>query len=149
MNQDRLDQFDKTMLRMAGDLADMSLATRSKVGALIVKDGRIVSMGWNGMPSGFPNSELEITHPDGTLATNPLVIHAEANAIDKCAAFQGSSTEGATLYVTMSPCLECAKNIIGSRIKRVVFRDLYRITDSLDVLKRGEVTVDRIAKEEL
>lgn len=149
MTPARFKQFDKTLLRMAGDLASMSLATRSKVGALIVKDGRVVSMGWNGMPSGFPNEELELLQPDGTLLTNPLVLHAEANAINKCATFQGSSTEGATLYVTMSPCVDCAKNIIGSRIKRVVFRDLYRIADSLDVLARGDVEVTQIPSAQL
>ena len=149
MTPQRFDEFDKTLLRMAGELAKMSLATRSKVGALIVKDGRIVSMGWNGMPSGFPNDELEITQADESIVTNSLVLHAEANAINKCATFQGSSTEGATLYVTMSPCVECAKNIIGSRIKRVVFRDLYRIADSLDILARAKIEVSRIQTEEL
>lgn len=149
MTPERFEEFDKTVMRMAGELAKMSLATRSKVGALIVKDGRIVSMGWNGMPSGFPNEELEQVLPDGSTVTNPLVLHAEANAINKCATFQGSSTEGATLYVTMSPCVECAKNIIGSKIKRVVFRDLYRIADSLDVLARAKIIVDRISADSL
>lgn len=149
MTPERFDRFDKILLKMAGDLAEMSLATRSKVGALIVKDGRIVSMGWNGMPSGFPNDELEITDAQGVVTTNPLVVHAEANAINKCAAFPGSSTEGATLYVTMSPCVECAKNILSSKIKRVVFRDLYRISDSLTILERGDVKVERIKAEDL
>lgn len=143
MTPERFAQLDKTLLNMAGSLAQMSLATRSKVGALVYKDDRIVSMGWNGMPSGFPNEEIEYME-DGKLVTNPLVLHAEANAILKCSKTPGSSTENGTLYVTLSPCRECCKLIIQSGIKRVVYRDEYRITDGIDVLRRAGIKVERL-----
>lgn len=138
MTPKRKRQLDHVFMAMAQDLATMSLATRSKVGAIIVKDGNVKSTGWNGMPSGFPNEELERFDASGALVTNPLVLHAESNAILKCAR-EGSASEGAYLYVTMSPCPECAKLIIQAGIKKVYYRHKYRLTEGLAVLKRAKV----------
>lgn len=136
--------IDKRYLRMASIWAENSYCTRRKVGALIVKDRMIISDGYNGTPSGFENvCELE----DGT--TKPYVLHAEANAITKIAR-SGNNSEGATLYVTTSPCLECAKLIIQSGIKRVVYSEKYRLEDGIELLKRARVEVEYIdiSKEE-
>lgn len=120
---------------MAAIWAENSYCTRRKVGALIVKDKMIISDGYNGTPAGFENvCELE----DGT--TKPYVLHAEANAITKIAR-SGNSSEGATIYVTTSPCIECAKLIIQSGIKRVVFSEKYRVEDGIELLKRANVEV--------
>lgn len=128
-------ELDKRYLRMAAIWAENSYCTRRKVGALIVKDKMIISDGYNGTPAGFENvCELE----DGT--TKPYVLHAEANAITKIAR-SGNSSEGATIYVTTSPCIECAKLIIQSGIKRVVFSEKYRVEDGIELLKRANVEV--------
>ena len=127
--------IDKRYLRMASIWAENSYCTRRKVGALIVKDKMIISDGYNGTPSGFENvCELE----NGT--TKPYVLHAEANAITKIAR-SGNNSEGATLYVTTSPCLECAKLIIQAGIKRVVYSEKYRLEDGLELLKRANIEV--------
>ena len=115
--------FDKRYLRMARIWAENSYCQRRKVGALIVKDNAIISDGYNGTPSGFPNI---CEDPNGN--TIPYVLHAEANAISKLARSNNNS-EGATLYITASPCLECAKLIIQAGIKRVVYGEPYRIAD--------------------
>lgn len=136
--------IDKRYLRMASIWAENSYCTRRKVGALIVKDKMIISDGYNGTPSGFENvCELE----DGT--TKPYVLHAEANAITKIAR-SGNNSEGATLYVTTSPCLECSKLIIQSGIKRVVYSEKYRLEDGIELLKRAGIEVEYvdISKEE-
>lgn len=133
--EDKLLELDKRYLRMAAIWAENSYCTRRKVGALIVKDKMIISDGYNGTPAGFENvCELE----DGT--TKPYVLHAEANAITKIAR-SGNSSEGATIYVTTSPCLECAKLIIQSGIKRVVFSEKYRVEDGIELLKRANIEV--------
>ncbi|MDE5791118.1 MAG: dCMP deaminase family protein [Muribaculaceae bacterium] len=125
--------LDKRYLRMATIWSENSYCVRRKVGALIVKDKMIISDGFNGTPSGFPNlCESE----DGV--TFPYVLHAEANAITKVARSNNSS-EGSTLYVTASPCMECSKLIIQAGIRRVVFSELYRITDGLDLLNKAGV----------
>ena len=134
MNEKQL-ELDKRYLRMARIWAENSYCTRRKVGALIVKDKMIISDGYNGTPSGFENvCELD----NGT--TKPYVLHAEANAITKIAKSSNNS-DGATLYVTASPCLECSKLIIQSGIRRVVYSEAYRLTDGLDLLKRAGVEV--------
>ncbi len=125
--------LDIRYLRMATIWAENSYCNRRKVGAIIVKDRMIISDGYNGTPSGFEN-----ICEDKDNITKPYVLHAEANAITKVARSNNSS-DGATLYITASPCLECAKLIIQSGIKRVVFNELYRITDGLDLLKRANV----------
>jgi len=130
---DKQEALDKRYLRMARIWAENSYCTRRKVGALLVKDKMIISDGYNGTPSGFENvCELE----DGT--TKPYVLHAEANAITKVAK-SGNSSLGATLYVTASPCLECAKLIIQSGIKRVVYSEKYRLDDGLKLLERANI----------
>lgn len=125
--------LDRRYLRMTAIWAENSYCERRKVGALIVKDNMIISDGYNGTPAGFENV-CEDEHG----LTKPYVLHAEANAITKVARSNNSS-EGATLYVTASPCIECAKLIIQTGIRRVVFSELYRITDGLDLLKRAGV----------
>ncbi len=128
-------ELDRRYLRMACIWAENSYCTRRKVGALIVKDKMIISDGYNGTPSGFENvCELD----DGT--TKPYVLHAEANAITKIAK-SGNNSDGATLYVTASPCLECSKLIIQSGIRRVVYSENYRLTDGVDLLRRAGVEV--------
>ena len=128
-------ELDKRYLRMARIWAENSYCTRRKVGALIVKDKMIISDGYNGTPAGFENvCELD----DGT--TKPYVLHAEANAITKIAK-SGNNSDGATLYVTTSPCMECSKLIIQSGIRRVVYSESYRLTDGIDLLKRAGVEV--------
>ncbi|MDE6652299.1 MAG: dCMP deaminase family protein [Paramuribaculum sp.] len=125
--------LDKRYLRMALIWAENSYCVRRRVGALIVRDQMIISDGFNGTPAGFEN----ICEDENGL-TKPYVLHAEANAITKVARSNNSS-EGATLYVTASPCLECSKLIIQAGIKRVVFHELYRMSDGIDLLKRASV----------
>ena len=127
-------QFDGSYLDMASVWARNSYCKRRQVGALIVKDRMIISDGYNGTPAGFEN----VCEEDGV--TKPYVLHAEANAITKVAKSSNSS-DGATLYVTASPCLECAKLIIQSGIKRVVYSEEYRITDGIDLLRRAVIEV--------
>ncbi|MBO4771735.1 MAG: dCMP deaminase family protein [Bacteroidales bacterium] len=130
---DKQEALDRRYLRMARIWAENSYCTRRQVGALIVKDKMIISDGYNGTPSGFENvCELE----DGS--TKPYVLHAEANAITKVAKSNNNSL-GATLYVTASPCMECAKLIIQSGIRRVVYGEMYRLTDGLDLLHRANI----------
>ena len=131
-------KFDHPYLEMAEVWAQNSYCKRRKVGALLVKDRMIISDGYNGTPSGFENI---CEDEDGV--TNPYVLHAEANAITKVAK-SGNSSEGATLYVTASPCMECAKLIIQAGIKRVVYRDEYRITDGIDLLRRAGIEVEQV-----
>ena len=128
--EDKQRILDLRYLRMARIWSENSYCKRRQVGALIVKDKMIMSDGYNGTPSGFPNV---CENEEG--ATFPYVLHAEANAITKVACSNNSS-EGATLYVTASPCIECSKLIIQAGIKRVVFSEMYRITDGLDLLRR-------------
>ena len=132
-----MEKFDHSYLEMAEIWAQNSYCTRRTVGALLVKDRMIISDGYNGTPSGFEN----ICEEDGV--TKPYVLHAEANAITKVAK-SGNSSEGATLYVTASPCMECSKLIIQSGIKRVVYRDEYRITDGIDLLRRAGIEVEKV-----
>ena len=134
MNEKQL-TLDKRYIRMAGIWAENSYCTRRQVGALIVKNQRIISDGYNGTPSGFEN-----ICEDENNVTKPYVLHAEANAITKIARSNNSS-DGATLYVTASPCIECAKLIIQSGIKRVVYSEKYRLEDGLELLQRAGIEV--------
>ncbi len=127
--------LDSRYLRMARIWAENSYCVRRKVGALLVKDRMIISDGYNGTPAGFENV---CENSEGL--TKPYVLHAEANAITKVARSNNSS-EGSTLYITASPCLDCAKLIIQAGIRRVVFNELYRITDGIDLLKRAGIEV--------
>ena len=125
--------LDKRYLRMATIWAENSYCRRRQVGAIIVKDKMIISDGFNGTPSGFEN-----VCEDENDTTKPYVLHAEANAITNVARSSNSS-DGATLYVTTSPCIECSKLIIQAGIKRVVFNELYRMHDGINLLKRAGV----------
>lgn len=136
--EDKETLLDKRYLRMARIWSENSYCNRRKVGALLVKDKMIISDGYNGTPAGFPN-----ICEDSENRTVPYVLHAEANAITKVAKSNNSS-DGSTLYVTDSPCIECAKLIIQAGIKRVVFSKLYRITDGLDLLRQANVKTDYI-----
>ena len=135
-----MSKFDRRYLEMAEIWAKNSYCKRRQVGALLVKDNMIISDGYNGTPSGFEN----VCEENGV--TKPYVLHAEANAISKIAK-SGNSSAGATLYVTASPCMECAKLIIQSGIKRVVYKDEYRLTDGVDLLRRAGIEVERVDDE--
>lgn len=135
---DKKNKFDKQYLRMARIWAVNSYCRRRQVGAILVKDNMIISDGYNGTPSGFEN-ECE----DENNVSKAYVLHAEANAITKVAKSSNSS-DGSTLYITTSPCMECAKLIIQSGIVRVVFSEKYRITDGLDLLERVGIELDYI-----
>lgn len=131
-------EIDKKYLAMAQIWSGNSYCNRRKVGALIVKDKMIISDGFNGTPSGMEN-----VCEDENGITKDYVLHAEANAITKVAKSSNSS-DGATLYVTTSPCMECSKLIIQSGIKRVVFSNKYRIETGLDLLKEVGISVEQI-----
>ncbi len=131
----KLHKLDLRYLRMARIWAENSYCQRRKVGALVVKDKMIISDGYNGTPSGFEN----ICEDDSNL-TKPYVLHAEANAITKLARSSNNS-DGATLYVTASPCIECAKLIIQAGIKRVVYGEKYRLEDGIELLRRANIEV--------
>ena len=137
-NRHKQEIIDSRYLRMARIWAENSYCKRRQVGAIIVKDSMIISDGYNGTPSGFEN-----VCEDENGLTRPYVLHAEANAITKLAR-SSNSGQGATLYVTASPCLECAKLIIQSGITRVVYNELYRICDGIDLLQRAGVKCDLI-----
>lgn len=129
-SEEKQRQLDCRYLRMAAIWGENSYCIRRQVGALLVKDKMIISDGYNGTPSGFEN-----VCEDDSGQTKPYVLHAEANAITKVAK-SANNCEGATLYVTTSPCLECSKLIIQAGIKRVVYSTEYRITDGLDLLRK-------------
>ena len=134
-------QLDIRYLKMARIWAENSYCVRRKVGALIVKDKMIISDGYNGTPSGFEN-----ICEDEEGKTKAYVLHAEANAITKVAK-SANNCDGSTLYVTASPCIECAKLIIQSGIKRVVYGEKYRIMDGVELLERAGVIVEYMPDE--
>ena len=123
-------KLDERYLRMARIWAENSYCQRRQVGALVVKDKMIISDGYNGTPSGFEN-----VCEDDNNVTKPYVLHAEANARSN------NNSDGATIYITASPCIECAKLIIQAGIKRVVYGEKYRLTDGIDLLKRAGIEV--------
>lgn len=133
-----MNKFDEKYIRMAEIWAENSYCQRRKVGALLVKDRMIISDGFNGTPSGFEN-----VCEDENGVTKPYVLHAEANAISKVAQ-SGNSSSGATLYVTASPCIECSKLIIQAGITRVVYRDEYRLTDGVELLRKAGIEVEKV-----
>lgn len=134
--------LDQRYLKMAEIWAQNSYCKRRKVGALLVKDKMIISDGYNGTPAGFEN-----ICEDENNNTKPYVLHAEANAITKVAK-SGNNSLNATLYVTSSPCLECAKLIIQAGIKRVVFTESYRLEDGINLLKRANIEVKQVDLDE-
>lgn len=170
MTNERKIEYDCVYMRMAQCMGDLSYAIRNKVGAIIVsKNGQIISQGFNGTPTGQDNCCEDViceshfrdgrcfcgcedsqktvyrckTCDFGKLVTKKSVLHAESNAIAKCAKWM-NTTEGGTIYVTLSPCYECSKLIIQSGIKRVVFNDIYRNTDGLDNLIEAGILVEQI-----
>ena len=144
MTEEELKRYrlDLRYMRMARIWAENSYCQRRQVGALVVKNKAIISDGYNGTPSGFEN----ICEDDNNV-TKPYVLHAEANAITKLARSHNSS-DGATLYVTASPCIECAKLIIQAGIKRVVYAEHYRLEDGINLLKRANINVEYINPDE-
>ncbi len=158
-NPNRID-LDEAYMRMAEIWAKRSKANRKQVGALIVKERQIISDGYNGMPLNDADDVCEYWDwpedydgrdgicgpPDKVLKTKPEVLHAESNAITKLAANGGLGGEGATLYVTMSPCFECAKLIKQTRIKRVVYREQYRDTSGIDFLRNRGIPVEQLSE---
>lgn len=140
----RSHQYDIAYMKMALAMGALSYAQRKQVGAIIVSDkDQVISQGFNGTPAGFNNC-CERVLEDGTLETLPEVLHAEANAITKCAKY-GSTTKDGTLYVTLSPCINCAKLIIQSDIKRVVYLEDYRDSTGLDLLRKCGVIVEKLS----
>ena len=136
MKTEKQELLDYRYLRMARVWAENSYCKRRKVGALVVKQKMIISDGYNGTPSGFEN----ICEEENGI-TKPYVLHAEANAITKLAR-SGNNSDGSTLYVTASPCIECAKLIIQAGIKRVVYGEKYRLTEGIDLLRRTNIEVE-------
>ena len=142
MENEKQHLLDLRYLRMARIWSENSYCQRRKVGALVVKNKMIISDGYNGTPSGFENvCETEDN------VTKPYVLHAEANAITKLARSENNS-DGATLYVTASPCIECAKLIIQAGIKRVVYGEKYRLEDGINLLKRANIEVAYLNPDE-
>ncbi len=138
-SKEKQQQFDLSYIQMARIWGKNSYCKRRQVGALLVKDRMIISDGYNGTPAGFEN-DCEDENGD----SKPYVLHAEANAITKVAKSSNSS-EGATLYITDSPCLDCAKLIIQAGITRVVYEDEYRITDGIKLLERAGIEIVKIS----
>ena len=139
--EEKKHELDLRYLRLARIWAENSYCERRKVGALIVKDKMIISDGYNGTPAGFENVCEDENH-----LTKPYVLHAEANAITKIAR-SGNNSEGATLYVTDAPCIECSKLIIQSGIKKVFYARQYRLTDGIDLLQRAGIEVHYLPLE--
>jgi dCMP deaminase len=140
------DKFKSAFMETAQTFAELSHARRLKVGAIVVKEDRIISIGYNGMPSGWDNNcEDEFLHEDGstTLRTKPEVLHAETNAIAKLAK-SNDSGNGATMFITHSPCIECAKLIYQSGIDHVVYMQKYRDDAGVEFLKRSGITVEQV-----
>lgn len=144
MNQKKMDRY---FMKVAQLTADLSHALRKKVGAVLVKDNRIVSVGFNDPPKGFPN-DCEDVMPDGSLITKPIVVHAEANALFWCAKTE-IITCGSTLYLTLSPCATCALGIIQSGVKRVVYLEEYRDLTGVEVLKKANIEVEHMKVSDL
>ncbi|BCS86125.1 dCMP deaminase family protein [Prevotella herbatica] len=140
--EEKQEKLDYRYLRMARIWAENSYCKRRQVGALVVKDKMIISDGYNGTPSGFEN-----LCEDSNNVTLPYVLHAEANAITKLARSNNNS-DGSTLYVTASPCIECSKLIIQSGIKRVVYGEKYRLEDGINLMKKAGIEVIYLGEEE-
>jgi dCMP deaminase len=144
--------LDETYMRVAEEWATRSYARRKQVGAVIVnpQQRRTIAEGYNGTPTGFDNNcevePVDSTMPPALLTTSPYVLHAELNALMKVAR-STDSTDGCTMYVTLSPCIECSKMIIQAGIKRILFREKYRIDDGVEMLRKAGITVEHLPKE--
>ena len=154
MELSKQQRMDKLYMDLAARCSEESFAERTKVGAVVVKDDNVVSMGWNGMPAGLDNNcENKVWIPNEgpggdngqyELVTKPEVLHAESNALMKLAANTSNGSKDATLYVTLSPCTDCAKLIKQAKIKRVVFKCVYRKPDGIELLRRMGIEVEQI-----
>lgn len=139
----RLKQYDIAYMKMAKAIAELSYAEKKKVGAIIVSpEGQVISHGFNGMPTGWDNCCEDVT-PDGKLVTKVEVLHAESNALLKSAK-SNTSTKNATLYVTLSPCINCAKLIHQADIVRVVYITKYKDLSGIDFLEKCGITVEQL-----
>jgi dCMP deaminase len=142
-----MNKWDQAYMDVAERFAELSTARRLKVGAIIVKDNRIISIGYNGMPAGWDNNcEHEVSWPNGEvrfLETKEEVIHAEANAISKLAS-SNESGKDADIFITHAPCMNCAKLIYGSKIKNVYFKNIYRSEDGINFLKACNIGVKQV-----
>lgn len=146
MTEERKLQIDITYMSIAKEIAKLSYCQKRKVGSIIVKNRQIISEGYNGTPAGRPNiCEIRPQLKPGKLITKSEVLHAESNAITKCAKF-GNSTDGATIYVTCSPCIECSKLIIQAGITRVVYL-IEHDTDGLDLMKSVGISCEMLGVE--
>jgi dCMP deaminase len=144
------DKFKSAFMETAQTFAELSHARRLKVGAIVVKEDRIISIGYNGMPAGWDNNcEEEFLHEDGstTLRTKPEVLHAETNAIAKLAK-SNDSGNGATMFITHSPCIECAKLIYQSGIGHVMYMQNYRDDAGLKFLEKSGVVVEQVPAQD-
>ena len=146
INPNRID-LDEAYLQMAEIWAKRSKANRKQVGALLVKDKQIISDGYNGMPAGDDDEVCEYVDEGGNLVTRPELMHAESNALMKLAENGGLGAQDATMYLTMSPCLPCAKLMKQAKIKRVVFRERYRETDGIEFLTTRGVEVVQLEEK--
>jgi dCMP deaminase len=135
-------ELDEAYIKMAHVWATLSKAKRKQVGCLIVKDQAIISDGYNGTPTGF-NNVCEDEDYFGQLVTRPEVLHAESNAITKLAKSTQSS-DGATMYITAAPCIDCAKLIIQSKIKRVVYSEFYKSNAGIELIKKAGIEVEKL-----
>lgn len=138
-------KYDRYFMDLAKRTAEMSYAEKRKVGCVIVRDEHVIAAGWNGQPTGYRTNKCEYVDENGDLKTYPSVIHAEANAIYWCAKTE-IITNGATVYITLSPCKHCALALIQSGIVRVVYEEEYWNPDKtgIDLLKEAGIAVDRI-----
>jgi len=140
-------KFIEAYMDVAERFAQLSSAKRLNVGAIVVKDDRIISIGYNGMPSGWDNECEVCTHVDDvgnpTLVTKPEVLHAESNAIAKLAR-SPESGEGATIFITHAPCIDCAKLIYQSGIATVYYKNDYRSTQGIEFLKKSNIKVVKV-----
>lgn len=150
INPDRIG-LDEAYMQMAEVWAKRSKAVRKQVGAIMVKDHQIISDGYNGMPAGSEGDDDVCEEYNWTahnqvkiIVTKPEVLHGESNCLLKIAKLGGRGAEGSTMYVTMSPCPECAKLIIQAKVARVVYREKYRLTAGIDMLKKYKIQVDQI-----
>ena len=137
----KLMRYDRMYMDIAKRIGEMSHAERTKVGAVLVKDTNILSFGFNGTPTGFDNDCEDFFY--GNMVTKPEVLHAESNAIAKVA-MSTQSSEGSTLYVTLSPCVECAKMIIQAGLSRVVYKEKYRDDSGMELLARARLEVEQL-----
>jgi len=140
------EKFKQAYIKTAQTFAELSHARRLKVGCIIVKDDRIISIGYNGMPAGWSNI-CEDTSEDGSLKTKPEVLHAEMNAISKLAR-STESGNGAYMFITHAPCIECAKLIYQSGINHVIYKDEYRSVEGVEFLEKSGVTIEKLQTED-